>query len=218
MRTTEYDRINERIGREHFVDPLLHKIVCSWTARLIVFHQRHPHGTSYARYFYIRMQLGYFKVVGMRADGARSGKNAHMTSLGNLTYTLSGRAYNTEHPERRVYLRKVVLLYCAQCLGRCGITSKDSQRTAFLKQTANSLQGELVDYIKTAGTVWSACIIAQIKVVVLRHELADCPQHGQSAISAVKNSYWRRHYLGSSSIPKSCITSAVRSTARPLRI
>lgn len=69
MGTTQDDGIDGRVECHELVDALLDKKVCSGTVGLIVFYQRHPERTGYARHLNVGKQLLYLHVIAVTADG-----------------------------------------------------------------------------------------------------------------------------------------------------
>ena len=111
-----------------------------------------------------------------------------MFGAGDLTYSFDGRAYDTEHAAVGGKEGQVLLLDGAQCLGGCGVASKDDERTTQGKEFLDCLQGKLVNDVEGACAVGRACIVAKIDIVVLWQTVADAFEYGQSSVAIFKNS------------------------------
>ena len=70
--------------------------------------------------------------------------------------------------------------------------------TTHLKELTHRLDGKLINHVKGPDTIRCPGIIAQVQVVILRHQLTYLPQDGKSAITRVENTDWtwrRRKFL-----------------------
>lgn len=159
MRTAQYDRIYKWVGGKHLVNLLVYEIVGTWRVCLVVLHQWYPHGAGNARDMDVGVQLGNLHIVGTRTDGSWSSEYTYMPAVCYVADTLCRRTYDAEYTVIRGKYRKISLLDGAQCLGRCGIAGKYDQWTAFTEQSLHSLQGKLIHYLETAGSVWSTRIV-----------------------------------------------------------
>ena len=116
-----------------------------------------------------------------------------MAALCNMSDTFCRRTYNSEHSSLGVYTRKVVLLYSAQCLCRCRIAGYNHEVATKVKEFHYGLSRKLIYYIKRAWSVWCSCIVAEIQIIVLRHELPHLMKYCQTSVTRVKHSNrtWR---------------------------
>ena len=112
-----------------------------------------------------------------------------MAALRDVANALHCGTYDTKDPAIRVKRRDIDLLYCTQRLGRRGIASKDDKLAPLLEQIAYRLTRELVHDIKRARTVRSACIVAQIDLVVLWQQFLYLVINCQSTITGIEDSY-----------------------------
>ena len=189
MRAAEYDGIYQRVGRKHFVNLLSDEIVCTGPVGLTVFHQRNPHGTGYAGNADIGKKLGYLQIIGAGAYGAGSGKQAYVAAACDVSDTLCRGAYDAKNTIGGSKLGKILLLDSAEGLGRSSIAGQYDQGATLVEKVSDSLKGKFVDHLETVCPIRGTGIVAQIKEIIFGHEMADCPQDGQSAISAIKNAY-----------------------------
>lgn len=88
----------------------------------------------------------------------------------------------------RVNLRQVVLLNCAQGFGRGSIAGKDYEVASALEECLHGLEGKLIYHIERALPIGSACVVAEIKVVILRKPMAYFTQYGQATVAGVEYS------------------------------
>ena len=58
---------------------------------------------------------------------------------------------------------------------------------ALSEQEANRLTGELVNHLKRTGSIRRTGIIAQIEIIVFRHQLMDLIKDGQAPITGIEN-------------------------------
>jgi hypothetical protein len=80
-----------------------------------------------------------------------------------------------------------VLLDGAESFGRGCVAGEDDEGTPTVEEVTDSLEGKLIDNLEGPRAVGRTSIIAQVEVVVLGHELADFPQNGEAAITAVED-------------------------------
>jgi len=194
MGAAENNRVNFRVETEQFIHVFPHKIVGAWRGKLLVLHQRHPHGAGNTRDLDIGKELVNLYLIGERADGARCGKKPHMARLRDITHALHRGADDAQHTARGVvHQRKVALLDAAQGLGGGCVTGQDDQRTTRIEEVVYGLQSEFVHHLIRAGAIRRTGVVTQIEIVVLGHQAANLLQDCQTAVSAVENSYRRRH-------------------------
>ena len=189
MGASEYDGIDVGIERHELVDALLYEIVGARAVGLVVLHERHPEGAGHARHADVREELVYLEVVAVALDGALGGQDAHVARLGERANDLGRGPDDAQHAPVGVYARQVVLLYCAQRLGRCRVASQYDEVAPELKQPYHGLARELVDDVERARPVWRARIVAKVKIVVARQQLAYSVQYGKPAVTRVEYAY-----------------------------
>ena len=77
----------------------------------------------------------------------------------------------------------------AQGLRRGGVARQDHQGTAPVEKLLHGLERELVDHVERARAIWSAGIVAQIQVIILRKQLAYLAENRQTAVAGIENAY-----------------------------
>ena len=102
---------------------------------------------------------------------------------------LDGGADDAQHAARGVQAGQVFLLNGAQGFGRGGVAGQDDQRAALAKKGLDGLEGVFVDHLEGVRAIGRAGVVAEVQVVVLRHQLSDLPQDGQSAVAGVEDAY-----------------------------
>lgn len=193
MSAAEDNGVDERVLLQEALDVALHEIVGTRTVELVVLHQRYPHRARLSCDDDVGVELGHLELVGAAADGALGGHDTNMACLCAFADHFNGWSDNAEDAACGVaHAGEVALLDAAQCLGGSGVAGEDDQRASGIEEMAHSLQGELIDALEGTGTVGGTCVVAQVEVVVLGHELADFLQNGEAAITAVKDSNGRQ--------------------------
>ena len=199
MGTAQDDRVDIRVELHELVDTLLDEIVCAGRVSFIVFYQGHPERTGLSRHFDIGPKLSDLHVVAMALHRAFCGEQSHMAVACELSDDFCRRPDDAEHTPLGIPLWQIMLLDRAQRFCRCGVTAKDHQLTAHLEELLYGLTREFIDDIKRARAIRSSCVVAKIDIIVLRQQLSDAMQYGQSAIAGIKNAYgarcWRERLL-----------------------
>lgn len=127
VRAAKDEGIDGRVLLQQLADVLLYEVVGTFGMVFIVFHQRNPHGTSFAGDRYIREEFVDFHQIGFGLDGARCGKYTDVVGFRELPDAFGGRTYHTQHPAGRVDDGEIGLLDGTESLGGCGVTGQDDQ-------------------------------------------------------------------------------------------
>ena len=181
------DTVDEGVATKQILDALAHEIICSGTVVFLVLHQGHPHGAGFARHLDVRTELGELQLVGVAANGALRGHDAHMTALRHLAHNLHGGPYHAQNPSLGVQPGEVVLLNASQSLCRSGVASQNDQMATSLKQVTDRLERELVDDVERAGAIGGTGVVAEIEIVVLWQGPANLAQDSQSAVAGIED-------------------------------
>ena len=89
-----------------------------------------------------------------------------MLAAAYVVNSFDGGADNAEYSAVGGEDGKVFLLYGSQGFGRCRIAGEDYQRTSFAEEAFDGLEGEAINHFKRSGSVWGACVVAKIEVII----------------------------------------------------
>ena len=85
MSATEDDGVDEGVLCHEFVEGVLHEVVGTGLVELVVFDQRHPHGTGLPHDGGAWVKFLDFKIVGLGFDGSFGGKHPDVLGVGKLS-------------------------------------------------------------------------------------------------------------------------------------
>ena len=109
--------------------------------------------------------------------------------MGYLPDTFRSRTDDAQHTTRLpLHLRKVVLLNGFQSFGRSRIASQYHQMATQVEEFLHGFTRKLIHDLERTCPVGCAGIISQIKIIILRHQLTNLMQDGQSAVTGVEHS------------------------------
>jgi hypothetical protein len=186
--TAEDEGIDAGVGGEEAVQVPADEESGAFAGSLVVLNERYPEGTGFGGDGEaVAVHLGDLYLVGVRGNGTFGGKEADVAGVRYLADGFDGGADNAEDSPVGGQYGEVALLDGTQSLGGGGVTGEDDKRATLVEEADDGLAGETVNGFERTSAIGSACIVAEIDIVVTGQTPADTVEDGQSSVSGIEN-------------------------------